>query len=62
MTVQELIDKLQQVEDKSKEALLYTAWVDPEGDYMGTDYCTIEYKDLRDSADSFVIHGCVIKW
>ena len=47
MTVQELIDKLQQVEDKSKEALLYTAWVDPEGDYMGTDYCTIEYKYLQ---------------
>lgn len=47
MTVQELINRLQQVEDKSKEAILYTAWVDTEGDYMGTDYYEIESDDLE---------------
>jgi len=62
MTVKELIDRLQQVEDKSKEALLYTAWVDPEGDYIGTDYCEIESGDLEESADSFVIKGCIVSF
>ena len=38
MTVQDLIDRLQQVKDKSKKVVLYTAWVDLEGDYDGTDH------------------------
>ena len=60
MTVHVLIDKLQQVEDKSKEALLYTAWVDSEGDYLETDYYEIESGDLEESSDSFVIKGCIV--
>ena len=60
MTVQELINRLQQVEDKSKEVVLCTAWVDSEGDYIGTDCCEIEDSDIKELSDSFVISGCVI--
>lgn len=62
MTVQDLIDRLQQVKDKSKKVVLYTAWVDLEGDYDGTDHYGIGDEDIAETADSFIIEGCVVPW
>lgn len=62
MTIQDLIDRLQQVDDKSKAVILHTAWVDIEGDYCGTDDYDIDYDDIKETADAFIIEGCVDVW
>lgn len=62
MTVQDLIDRLQQVKDKSKKVMLYTAWVDSEGDYEDTDFYEISKSDIKESDSSFIIEGCDGPW
>ena len=62
MTVKELIYRLQQVKDKSKKVVLYTAWVDSEGDYDSTDHFEIDCGDIEETSDSFIIEGCVVPW
>ena len=62
MTVQDLIDRLQQVKDKSKKIVLYTAWVDSEGDYNSTDHLEIDCNDIEETSSSFIIEGCVVPW
>lgn len=62
MTVQDLIDRLQKVENKSKDVVLYTAWVDSDGTYDGNKNLFVIRGDIAESADSFIIEGCVVPW
>ena len=59
MTVQELIDILQKVEDKSKKVNLYTAWVDDQFDYDETCSTEIEHAHIQEFPLCIRITGCV---
>ena len=59
MTVQELIDVLQKVEDKSKEVEIYTAWVDSEYDFDEVRAIPIDHEDIREYPHLVEFQGCI---
>ena len=59
MTVQEAIDKLMLVKDKSKDFCIRTAWIDDFGDYYGNCTVVLEPEFIVENDSEVECIGCI---